>query len=653
MRKKYVKGNLRKSDIVRAVLSDTAPYEVPIIVSNDGFYDNLRHIAKASAGLSELVRTLIVENDRKYTTPYRYKITKDAISMRQLSLPHPSSQYNVVKFYKEYSSVISYFCSNGTFSIRRPVKIGGSYSYKGSSSDQNKYKSSLIDLAPKEKFLRNPSSYFAYAGYQRIYQFFDSNDFMRLEKKFASMWLIDVSKCFSSIYTHTIAWAVKNSDHSKSNVSAITFGNEFDKLMQKMNINETNGICIGPEVSRIFAEIILQDVDKLVVERAKTAGFWVGKDFECRRYVDDYILFSKDEKTAGIIFKIISDSLSEYNLHINEGKLDRYGRPFITKKSFIIHRAKETLKIMFESTIEETGDKLLAPKKIGNRPALVRSFISSVKAICADAGVGYDSIVNYKISSIVKRIEVLSEDYAKVKSKNEIESKLYVSLFLTYIEIVFFLYTVHPTVASSFKVARGVIIGVRFFREKLPEHLEEVELLIHKWCIQAIRGVARGDEISTTRWIPVELLNIVVASRELSNVHSMESAFLANEVFCIENSDYFSLVSCLYYIRDLHQYDDIRSKIAIRVKELVSEKDSNLHSQQAHLALDVISCPFLPQSLRGTILDMLRQQCGLAAIPAAERDAIVSEIEGRPWFVQWDHVDLLNLIQKKELSAVY
>lgn len=40
-----------------------------------------------------------------------------------------------------------------------------------------------------------------------------------------------------------------------------SFGSKFDSLMQRMNYNETNGILIGPEVSRIFSEIILQAVD--------------------------------------------------------------------------------------------------------------------------------------------------------------------------------------------------------------------------------------------------------------------------------------------------------------------------------------------------------------------------------------------------------
>ena len=34
--------------------------------------------------------------------------------------------------------------------------------------------------------------------------------------------------------------------------------------MQNLNYGETNGIVIGPEFSRIFAELILQEIDKSV-----------------------------------------------------------------------------------------------------------------------------------------------------------------------------------------------------------------------------------------------------------------------------------------------------------------------------------------------------------------------------------------------------
>ena len=49
--------------------------------------------------------------------------------------------------------------------------------------------------------------------------------------------------------------------------------------MQRLNYNETNGIVIGPEFSRIFAEIILQRVDKEVEKALYVNGNQECSDF--------------------------------------------------------------------------------------------------------------------------------------------------------------------------------------------------------------------------------------------------------------------------------------------------------------------------------------------------------------------------------------
>lgn len=77
----------------------------------------------------------------------------------------------------------------------------------------------------------------------------------------------DLQSCFDSIYTHTISWATAGgSDKVKvlPGYHGAWVGDAFDNLMQSVNARETNGIVIGPEFSRIFAEIILQYIDQKV-----------------------------------------------------------------------------------------------------------------------------------------------------------------------------------------------------------------------------------------------------------------------------------------------------------------------------------------------------------------------------------------------------
>src|SRR3546814_6195653 len=62
--------------------------------------------------------------------------------------------------------------------------------------------------------------------------------------------------------------------------------------MQRANYNETNGIVVGPEFSRVFAEIILQRVDQKVIANLAVNGLVFNRDYEIRRYVDDFFVFS-------------------------------------------------------------------------------------------------------------------------------------------------------------------------------------------------------------------------------------------------------------------------------------------------------------------------------------------------------------------------
>ena len=98
----------------------------------------------------------------------------------------------------------------------------------------------------------------------------------------------------------------------------------FDMLMQRLNYNETNGIIIGPEISRIFAEIIFQDIDSKVIRSLRSKGFKFNKDYVIKRYVDDLckliemrqfgetqiVHFGENENVAGFsMLQLIETSL--------------------------------------------------------------------------------------------------------------------------------------------------------------------------------------------------------------------------------------------------------------------------------------------------------------------------------------------------------
>lgn len=114
-----------------------------------------------------------------------------------------------------------------------------------------------------------------------------------MRKKYNKLLKLDISKCFDSIYTHSLAWAILGKDVAKSKIGITnqTFAGEFDRFMQVINYKETNGIIIGPEFSRIFAELILQNVDIRLEEKLSEERHYHRQDYQIFRYVDDFFFF--------------------------------------------------------------------------------------------------------------------------------------------------------------------------------------------------------------------------------------------------------------------------------------------------------------------------------------------------------------------------
>ncbi len=98
-------------------------------------------------------------------------------------------------------------------------------------------------------------SYFTYEPIDLIYKFYDKQEYRRLEQRFNFLLEFDISKCFYNIYAFNLVGQLRIKESAKRNARRQSFENSFDKLMQLANYNETNGIIVGPEVSRIFAEI--------------------------------------------------------------------------------------------------------------------------------------------------------------------------------------------------------------------------------------------------------------------------------------------------------------------------------------------------------------------------------------------------------------
>jgi hypothetical protein len=140
---------------------------------------------------------------------------------------------------------------------------------------------------------------------------------LRLTKlaRFKFCLVTDVSRCFPSIYTHSIPWALNGKDASKKDFkpnSATVFGNRLDYIMRQSQDGQTMGVPVGPDHSRVVAEIVLKTVDALF---EKSTGI-----HDYIRHVDDYWIGANTFDACENALHNLRISLNEFSLDINEQK---------------------------------------------------------------------------------------------------------------------------------------------------------------------------------------------------------------------------------------------------------------------------------------------------------------------------------------------
>lgn len=272
------------------------PYEVPLTFSNRHFYqflisNKIEYYDKSitwqgsNKALEMIIRLLFgigqdatvgtnnpirfinpTAKDKKKITftsiPFGYKISHKENEFRELTICHPRNQLQMIDFYHQFKELIIYYNSISPFSIRKPYRVS-KFTFHKDKTHYDNLSSEEHKIEEHNKEYENLRSFFVYKDYSNVYKFYESRTFHYCEKKYNNLLKLDISKCFDSIYTHSLSWALLNKEAVKEKIkeSNNTFAGLFDELMRQLNYNETNGIIIGPEFSRVFAELILQSVD--------------------------------------------------------------------------------------------------------------------------------------------------------------------------------------------------------------------------------------------------------------------------------------------------------------------------------------------------------------------------------------------------------
>lgn len=305
----------------RYVYKETLPIELPLSFSNHF----LRHINLEKFSSKSL--------NQKYSIPLNFNVPKtNGTEARTLSLPHPIAQIQMMAYIDTYKYNIMNFCSLSPFSIRSPQKLNNlNYDYNEILNKRVQFFNSLFDEHSSELKINSADfkieymSFFSYKKFNNILQFKNSISYHRSKLRFDNYMNLDIQNFFSSIYTHSLEWAI--TDNIRKTKSELHGDDDFfrkitDKVCQTINYNETNGIIVGPEFSRIISEILLTRADLNIAKKLSNEGLQYNRDYIIYRFIDDYTIFFNNpcEQNEKIIKETIIDILSHYKLRLNTEK---------------------------------------------------------------------------------------------------------------------------------------------------------------------------------------------------------------------------------------------------------------------------------------------------------------------------------------------
>lgn len=670
----------------RAILSDVLPYEVPVVFSNRHFYnfltenriringsvikwkrqdEALKLIVKLLFGfdtssiLNETHNSLEVKWDSLKSIPFGYKISHKNKDFRELTIIHPKNQLALVEFYDEFKELILHYCNVSPFSIRRPSKLAKfTYHIDKTHFDDFAHDHEHKTVEEFDKEYENLKTYFVYKEISNIHKFYESYKYHRCEKKYDNLYKFDISKCFDSIYSHSISWALLDKDQVKDNIPASkkTFGGRFDRFMQNLNYGETNGIIIGPEFSRIFAELILQRIDKNVrgLLKNQSRPWLYRRDYEIFRYVDDVFVFYNDDACQEDIMTTYRLQLKEFKLYVNNDKSDFFEKPIITGITRAKLRVSDLLnnhlsfKVKEVETEDEKTEKQYSFYVSSNR------IITRFKTIIKESDIAYKDIQNYTLACIDRKAHKLIKTYGKIDDKKPYEKKVRNAL-MEILDFSFFLYAISPKVNSTIKLCMTLSKITKFTKVNGNFNQDNQHQIFKKIYDEIFLVLKKYKSAEHTQ---VETLYLLIALKELGREYRIDEELLCRHYGidlkqrkCENHLNYFSVVVLLFYIENKKRYFRTKSIIKKHVLEkfeTVSAENRGKTTELTLLLFDLLVCPYLDRPFKYKLFDLFGYG---GRANRVLRTNIINKREY--WFTKWTDFDFGKELEAKKSQEVY
>ena len=680
------------SSPTRYLLSDVLPYEIPASISNRGIYrfiekykihfeirdGEIKNYTSVKDTIVKVILKLLFLSPKiDPTKAYTFKIHVRDDKERIMSIIHPSSQVAAMAFIERFKEQILYQCSISSFSIRTPCKIASvryyyDYSHGLFGIGANDKAGKIEEIGKEYETIR---SYFTYKEFSNIYKFYESGMHHKLEKKFRYLAQVDISSCFDSIYTHSIVWAIYGKEVAKSCRSIsndMCFPDMFDMLIRNSNYAETNGIPIGSEFSRIFAEIIMQRIDFDLKKKLDSLRI----NYRICRYIDDYFIFYNNPDDYKKIKRYLIECLTIFNLRLNESKESNDQKlPLITSISIAKNKITAFFNELKDCCGWETDENRIKHFKLPRYTS--EEAIIRYKTLTID--IEESRISNYLLTSFEMFMQSIIDNWINgcrdlIKDKSSLteqeikeilkSSKKMSRFFQNVIMFLFFILSADMPVNSFIIVSRIIMLILKALRisrnlkvttENNTEYLFYIPSSeVYRELIHKIQQYIKNSNYKRPSF--VEQLMLINVAAELEGKFYLDEETLLS--FINENDpDYMKIVVVMRYIRNLKRYRKIKSILVEQARVVLKKKLSVISSDQTMLTFDMLACPYIPEKIKIEILDLyvklLSRKVEIGQISSLKKKIIDFIEKNGISFTNWSEFSLAYELEFKRAEFVY
>ena len=540
------------------ILTDLLPVELSELFSYTQFYNYLmkkNQSISLNSCLNKIknnkARGLAIMEDGWSTKPLKYNIMKGTNTTREMSILQPLSVINAYLFMECYQKeILDYLSRTPSFSLRYHKKKTDLY-YKTRSKKIIEYFQKQSDSSERNA-IQQTGAYFNIYPFESINAFTSSRKWREANFCYDYYAKIDYKSCFDSIYTHSFSWIIERNTVDAKKAKNPQLFVSIDRVLENINGRYSNGIVVGPEFSRMMAEILLQYIDYSVRILLEKAGIEYKRDYVVYRYVDDIFIFTKEQRLINEIIDGYTSIGKKFRLQLNELKLSKGDTPCLPKEW--LERTRTLSDVI--SNLFFKGKKADYEKMPEEQRHIVITDNFPVDRVKDEIAVLIKTYSEDKRTIVSFLLSIFVNQIGKIKKGYKLFGKNCIGQAMLIIDLVLYIYSFFP----SFDQSRKVISIISYINKEINFKNNELAKIKLQNAVRRYYFVfQKGNLFDICDWFPF-FSEYGISLDVLSESRIVQKAEVACDPIIWGNILLYSRYNCDFYTSILQKVEQTVNK---------------------------------------------------------------------------------------------